>query len=365
MDANKENAAAGLVLRTRRAGTEAKGGLAGHKGIQKRVITDITNMTQKPIKENKPQKTAFENISKVEEKESSQSEATPAPAAPVARDPQEVEEYRAEAAAYLLGLEQRPGLLVAAGFLAGQEEVRPAVRALLVDWMVGAGLELNLLPETLQLAVSCLDRFLQAKLAGLARDQLQLVAATALLVAAKYEETFPPAVADLSYLAAGAAPGPALLAMERRMLATLGWSLGVPRHQQFLRWARLADPGLVRPDTHCLAQYLAELSLVDHGLAHLAASVRAAAAVALAARLLAAGSVRAAWGRKLQAATGLGLQQLEPTVRQMARLLGVAATNRTLLTVYRKYSNGAFRAVARLPALGGPLVAQLAGGEGL
>ena len=175
-----------------------------------------------------------------------------------------------------------PGLLVAAGFLAGQEQVRPAVRALLADWLVGTALELGLLPETLQLAISCLDRFLQAALAGLARDQLQLVAATALLIAAKYEETFPPAVSDLSYLTAGGAAGPAVLAMERRMLASLGWSLGGPRHQQFLRWARLADPELVRPVTHCLAQYLAELSPVDHGLAHLAASARAAAAVALA-----------------------------------------------------------------------------------
>lgn len=52
----------------------------------------------------------------------------------------------------------------------------------------------QLLPETLFLAINVLDRFLAAKL--VAQAKLQLVGVAALLVAAKYEETYYPLIND-------------------------------------------------------------------------------------------------------------------------------------------------------------------------
>ena len=280
-------------------------------------------------------------------------------------DPQHVVEYRREVQAYLGSLEKRPELRVTRDFLAGQSEVLPTMRALLVDWMVATALELALLAETLQLSVQLLDRFLEAELPAVTKDKLQLIAATALLVAAKYEETYPPEISELSHFAAGAAPGAEILKMELRMLASLGFHLGAPLPLQFLRWGRLADPGLVGTDTHCLAKYITELSLVDYTLVRVTASTRAAAALALAIRLLGTSSIQTVWKVKLQQSTGCSLPELGRVLRQMARLLGVAATNPTLLTVYRKYSSATLCKIARISVLAGPLVAQLAKGEGL
>ena len=100
-------------------------------------------------------------------------------------------------------LEQRellPELQVSEKYLEGQTKVLPVMRALVVDWMAGVVLQLSLHPETLQLGVACLDRFLQVELKNVGKEKLQLAGATALLIAAKYEETYPPEIAEICHL---------------------------------------------------------------------------------------------------------------------------------------------------------------------
>ena len=261
---------------------------------------------------------------------------------------------------HLRRLERRPELQVAPDYLAGQQEVLPGMRAMLVDWMGGVVVQLALLPETLHLAVSCLDRFLQAEVATLAKEQLQLVAAAALLLAAKYEESAPPELAELAHTAGGGAPAAELRRMELRMLRRLEFRLGAPAA---LRWARLADPALLGAQAHQLAKYLLELSLVDYRLVGVLPSRRAAAAAALAARLLGTGSVRGVWQRRLEAVTGYTAEGLVEVVQQLAVLVGRAATNKSLLTVFRKFSGERSLKVARLAVLASPLVATLAAGR--
>lgn len=281
----------------------------------------------------------------------------------VGSDPAAAEEYRCAVHGHLRRLERRPELLVASDYLAGQREVLPGMRGMLVDWMGGVVVQLALLPETLHLAVSCLDRFLQAEFATLAKEQLQLVAAAALLLAAKYEESMPPELAELAHTAGGGAPEAELRRMELRMLRRLDFRLGVPAALQFLRWARLADPALLCAQAHQLAKYLLELSLVDYRLVSVLPSRRAAAAAALAARLLGTGSVRGVWRRRLEGATGYTVEGLVEVMQQLAVLVGRAATNKSLLTVFRKFSGERSLKVARMAVLASPLVAALAAGR--
>ena len=56
------------------------------------------------------------------------------------------------------------------------------MRAVVVDWLVVLAEEFELHAETIHLAVSYVDRFLTMNV--VARDKLQLLAVTALLVAA-------------------------------------------------------------------------------------------------------------------------------------------------------------------------------------
>ena len=267
-------------------------------------------------------------------------------------DPQLIAEYQQEVMAHLRQLDADPKVRVRRDYLAGQQEVLPAMRALLVDWMVGTGLQLTLRQETLQLAVSCLDRFLQAELGSVTKNKLQLVGATSLVLAAKFEESFPPEVAELARLAGGGAPATEILSMELRMLPVLDFWLSVPLPLQFLRWARLADPVVVTKQTLCLAKYVSELSLVDYYLAWLPASTRAAASTALAIKIISQTSLTDQWARSLESSTGHSLAELLPPVRKMAKLLETAANSSSLRTVVRKYSSGVFLRVARLEGLG-------------
>ena len=70
--------------------------------------------------------------------------------------------------------------------------LKPRMRNLMVDWLVDVHQQFSLLQETLFLAVAILDRFLQVKAKNLSTKQLQLVGVTAMFVASKYEEMYPP-----------------------------------------------------------------------------------------------------------------------------------------------------------------------------
>lgn len=58
--------------------------------------------------------------------------------------------------------------------------------------------EYRLVPETLYLTVSYIDRYLSSK--EINRDKLQLLGIACLLIAAKYEEICPPQVEELCYI---------------------------------------------------------------------------------------------------------------------------------------------------------------------
>jgi len=68
------------------------------------------------------------------------------------------------------------------------------MRAILMDWIVDVHLRFKLLPETLYLSVNIIDRYLAQQL--IQREFLQLVGITALLIASKIEEIYPPRLKD-------------------------------------------------------------------------------------------------------------------------------------------------------------------------
>ncbi|MDR3739595.1 MAG: hypothetical protein P4L40_11315 [Terracidiphilus sp.] len=76
--------------------------------------------------------------------------------------------------------------------MTAQTDINEKFRAILVDWLVEVHLKFKLSPETLYLAVSIMDRFLEKKI--ISRTTLQLVGITSILLASKYEEIYAPAV---------------------------------------------------------------------------------------------------------------------------------------------------------------------------
>lgn len=72
------------------------------------------------------------------------------------------------------------------------------MRAILVDWLIEVHYKFKLLPETLFITVRVIDRYLEKQLVQ--KSKLQLVGVTALLIASKYEEIYPPEVKDFVFI---------------------------------------------------------------------------------------------------------------------------------------------------------------------
>jgi G2/mitotic-specific cyclin-B, other len=73
-----------------------------------------------------------------------------------------------------------------------QNSITASMRAMLVDWLVDIHSKFRCVPETLHLTVNIIDRYLST--VEVTRDILQLVGVTALFLASKYEEIYPPEV---------------------------------------------------------------------------------------------------------------------------------------------------------------------------
>ena len=71
-----------------------------------------------------------------------------------------------------------------------QEDLKPKMRGIALEWLVDVHHKFKLLPETLFLTVNYFDRFLSKVKIG--RTDLQLVVLAGLKVASKYEDIYPP-----------------------------------------------------------------------------------------------------------------------------------------------------------------------------
>lgn len=156
------------------------------------------------------------------------------------------------------------------GFLEQQDEINPRMRSVLIDWINEVHYQFKLLPETYFMAIGLIDRYLQED-SSVARKNLQLVGATALFVAAKYEELYPPVLADFVYITDNTYSEHQVIEMEKRMLCALRFELCPPVAIQFLR--RYSKAAVSEPVTHTLAKYFIELTTIDYNMCHHSASL--------------------------------------------------------------------------------------------
>merc|ERR1719412_363987 len=88
-----------------------------------------------------------------------------------AGNPQLVVEYVNDIYNYLRHVETVQN--VKADYLAGQTEILPKMRSVLVDWLIGVHLQFHLLQETLYTTVAILDRYLQLEVGKISRSKPQ------------------------------------------------------------------------------------------------------------------------------------------------------------------------------------------------
>ena len=210
------------------------------------------------------------------------------------RSPEEVEdesydtsmvaEYGEEIFDYMKHLEIK--MLPNAHYMDNQHEIQWSMRSVLMDWLVQVHLRFNLLPETLFLTVNYIDRFLSCKVVSLGK--LQLVGATAIFIAAKYEEINCPSVQEIVYMVDGGYSMDEILKAERFMLTMLQFELGWPGPMSFLRRISKADDYDL--ETRTLAKYFLEVTLMDERFIGSPPSFTAAASHCLARVMLRKGT---------------------------------------------------------------------------
>ncbi|MBN3277226.1 CCNA2 protein, partial [Polyodon spathula] len=197
-----------------------------------------------------------------------------------------------------------------AGYMKKQPDITNSMRAILVDWLVEVGEEYKLQNETLYLAVNYIDRFLSSM--SVLRGKLQLVGTAAMLLASKFEEIYPPDVAEFVYITDDTYTKKQVLRMEHLILKVLSFDLAAPTINQFLTQYFLYRQANSKVES--LSMFLGELSMVDSDpfLKYLP-SITAAAAFVLANFTI----TGATWPESLVELTGYTLENLEPCIMDL------------------------------------------------
>jgi cyclin B len=194
------------------------------------------------------------------------------------------------------------------------------MRGVLVDWLVEVHWKFKLYPETLFLTINLLDRFLSVK-PNIARNQLQLVGVTCLLIAAKYEDIYAPEIKDIVHICDKTYKKDEILNMEVLILNTLTFRITSPSALLFL--LRMAKIARCDERQFYLAQYCLELAMADYNLwtTH-SASQLAAATLFLSSKLL---RKSPAWPTALQEMSGFTESQLKSIAKEIC--ITLQATN--------------------------------------
>lgn len=117
-----------------------------------------------------------------------------------------------------------------------QPHLTPAMRVVLLDWVMEVSTEFLLKRETTHLAMRMVDEFTQCKPA-IAKSDYQLVGVAAILVACKFEEVFVPKLADLELCTNRAYLTTQIRTMERQLLIQTRWRVLGATHAHWMTWA--------------------------------------------------------------------------------------------------------------------------------
>lgn len=258
-------------------------------------------------------------------------------------DPQQVGEYAQDIFQVLMHKELVD--LPSPTYMDRQVHVNAKMRAILVDWLVDVHKKYKMGSDTLFLAVQLIDRYLEVQVT--AKSHLQLVGATALMIAAKFEEVHPPQVKEFVYVTDKAYSREDVLKMEVCMLKALQFKICCPTAMHFLESYQNVN-GCT--DAHRdLAQYLLELSLMEYKMLKYTPSHLAAAAILLSNKLLR----RPSWSTAAVTHTKMTEPMLKECAKGMCALLECSESN-SLQAVRRKFSQTKYNSVAKLDFMAAP-----------
>ncbi|GMI90850.1 Cyclin A1;1 [Hibiscus trionum] len=226
-----------------------------------------------------------------------------------------------------------------------QKDINPSMRAILIDWLVEVAEEYRLVPDTLHLTVNYIDRYLSGNMMN--RQRLQLLGVACMMIAAKYEEICAPQVEEFCYITDNTYFKEEVLEMESSVLNYLKFEMTAPTVKCFLRRFVRAAQGINEVplmQLECMANYIAELSLLEYTMLCYAPSLVAASAIFLAKFILL--PANKPWNSTLQHYTLYKPSDLAKCVKDLHRLC-CNDDNSTLPAIREKYSQHKYKCVAK------------------
>ncbi|KAJ0246317.1 Cyclin-A1-1 [Hirschfeldia incana] len=217
-----------------------------------------------------------------------------------------------------------------------QKDLNSNMRGILVDWLVEVSEEYRLVPETLYLTVNYIDRYLSGNV--ISRHKFQLLGVACMMAAAKYEEICAPQVEEFCYITDNTYLKDEVLDMESAVLNYLKFEMSAPTAKCFLRRFFRAAHGVHEApcmQLEYMANYIAELSLLEYTMLSYYPSLVAASAIFLAKYIL--DPTRRPWNSTLQHYTQYVATELRGCVMDLQRLCSNAHVS-TLPAVRDKYS---------------------------
>lgn len=162
-----------------------------------------------------------------------------------------------------------------------QPELQWYMRPFLVDFLIEIHQQFRLRPEVLYLAMNIVDRYVSKRVVY--KKHYQLVGCAALWIAAKFEDAKDrvPTVRELADMCCKAYDETAFIQMEGHVLQTIGWTIGHPTAEA---WMRMACMGNDKEDTRTqhIARFLMEITLFHREFVGVKPSVLAAGSLMVA-----------------------------------------------------------------------------------
>ena len=98
-----------------------------------------------------------------------------------------------------------------------QPYITERMRSILIDWIIEVHFQFKLKTESLFLTVNLIDRYLERM--TITKENLQLVGVSAMLIACKYEEIWPPQIKEYIHMCDNAYTKDDIIQMELSILS--------------------------------------------------------------------------------------------------------------------------------------------------
>lgn len=267
-----------------------------------------------------------------------------------ADDIQACAQYVKEIYSYLLHAETK--FQISPDFLAAQSELTPDDRTLMIDWSSRNHTRFNLANESFFHFVCILDAYLS--MVPVSRADSRLIATSALLIAAKFEQSYIPSLRHFVESVTTCEPEfvPAchcqnarvstqscyncvrerIIETEENILHALDFQLSMPTTLTFLRrYAKICD---MKNRDRYIAFYIGELCTLNIAMAQFKQSEIAAGCIAMARRL----TRKPSWDEQLEKYSGYTEGAIKKVMSEISNCLKKYAVSPKAKYIRRKYS---------------------------